>query len=293
MTTQLHSDANHLRTTREAFVKTIVAAAVFSPLSLATAGDALGREALVMPPTSRPFRRMGTIGLTLAERLRVSLFRHDDPEIPTDPCGYRIRLLGLDGELLGFGKGEIAPERGAFSDFEVAALVKAGERVQAHIEVEFETYVPVGVSAEVVDAKTNFTTAIPQDASITPAPSLVQMGTVGIGTGQFARVSVFHHAEAGAVGPPCDFAIRLLGLDGQLVAQNAGSLAPGKGSFFDYDPASALAKGERVQVHADVHMPPNPQGGLPMLGATLEIVDAKSGRTAIPSSPCGITDLQG
>jgi hypothetical protein len=113
MTTHLHSDANHLRTTREAFVKTIGAVAVFSPLSLATVGDALGREALVMPPTSRPFRRMGTIGLTLAERLRVSLFRHDDPEIPSSPCGYRIRLIGVDGELLGFGKGEIAPERRA------------------------------------------------------------------------------------------------------------------------------------------------------------------------------------
>jgi hypothetical protein len=69
------------------------------------------------------------------------------------------------------------------------------------------------------------------------------------------------------------------------MASDSGTLVPGPGAFFDYDLAGKRPKGERVQFHAMVRLPPGHD-----VGTLIEIFDAKTGITRIPRSPCGIED---
>jgi len=106
------------------------------------------------------------------------------------------------------------------------------------------------------------------------------MGSVGIASGQMARVSLFHH-----MGDliPCDMIVKLTGLDGKSLASDQVTLMPGQGLFIDYGLATGLDNGQRLQFHADVMIPEDHIG---MVGATLELFDDRTGVSAIPSGPC-------
>lgn len=107
-----------------------------------------------------------------------------------------------------------------------------------------------------------------------------RVGTVGLVAGQLARVSLFRHAQTGTHSGAAGFKINLLGLDGTLLSATEGELAPEHGLFFDYDLTAGLRKQTRLQFHADVEVPP----GVP-IGASLEVVDAKTGATTMPTDP--------
>jgi hypothetical protein len=104
---------------------------------------------------------------------------------------------------------------------------------------------------------------------------LRRMGPVALAGNQKLRVSLFHHEPA-----PCFFKIELLGLDGNLLGMQQGSLSPQAGTFIDFSPPNKLRKGQRLQFHAHVTAE-HP------LGATLEIFEPKTGKTAFEGPvPC-------
>lgn len=112
-----------------------------------------------------------------------------------------------------------------------------------------------------------------------PCPLPPGMGTVGVVAGQVVRVSFFHHLDQ-VPTTPCNVQAVLTGLDGQALGFAKAELLPGKGAFADFVLAENARRGERVQLHAEVHVPPDHP-----VGANLEIFDAKTGWTAFDITP--------
>jgi hypothetical protein len=229
---------------------------------------------------------MGTVGVVAGQVVRVSFFHHLD-QVPAPPCNVQAVLTGLDGQALGFAKGELVPGTGVFADFVLAENTRRGERVQFHAEVHVPADHPVGANLEIFEAKSGWTVFSIVPCWV-PARPTTGMGTVGVAGGQRVRVSVFHHLTE--VVTPCDFEAVLIGLDGKELARELGQVLPGQGSSLDLDLAAGLRKGERVQFHAEVRMPVHEDGVLP-LSTSLEIYDVKTGTTLVPSPPCNIPDL--
>jgi hypothetical protein len=124
-----------------------------------------------------------------------------------------------------------------------------------------------------------------------------RMATVGIVAGQLARLSVFFPGDPenfpddpenypndpeNFPSDPENFRVDFFGIDGKLLATGDGRVMPGQGAFLDFDLASHLRRGQRLQVHCIVTLP---KGYENQIGATLELFDAKTGATAIPSRP--------
>lgn len=211
------------------------------------------------------------------------MFHHPDPAGIINPCLFKIEVLGLGGELLGFNQGSVFPGQGAFADFDVAGGLKKGERVQVHVNVTIPPGGhPVGATAEVFDLKTGGT-LYPKSPCAEPEPFVLAMGTVGIVSGQIVRCSPFHHLDPGGIVTPCLFKIALYGIDGKVLGGNSGQIVSGRGVAFDYDlPGQAgLRKDERLQFHGDVWVEHPAE-----VGSVLEIVDVKTGETRYPVSPC-------
>lgn len=250
----------------------LLALSTLSPL-------AFSLSAQEQPPDEKhPAETMATVGIAAGQLARLSLFHHDVQGI--DPCAFEAVLVDVGGKKLAGATGKLMPGQGAYVDFDLAAELRKGERVQVHANV----LVPeghanhVGGTLEVFDVKTRVTAM-----SVRPCGVLAEMGTVGVVAGQTARLSVFHHADQGL--SPCGYRIDILGLDGKLLGSDGGKVLPGQGAFHDYDLAAGLRHDERVQFHAMVRMPVGHS-----LGALVEIFDAKTGVTAFGVVPCGIED---
>jgi len=85
------------------------------------------------------------------------------------------------------------------------------------------------------------------------------MGMVGITRDPLIRVSLFHDANvAGAIYPSI---VEIVAANGKVLASSKAELFPGTGTFFDYDLAQALKKGDRLQVHVIVRTQPDHPGG--------------------------------
>jgi hypothetical protein len=266
-----------ISTTRESLSRRkFLAAAAASPVAFAV-GRAAAQDPVpqvVEPPA------MGTIGIAAGQKLRVSVFDHAD--IPGTPCGFRIDVFGLGGQLLGQHTGEVLPGTGTFADFDVATQIRKPGRVQVHVMVTTFGDEPVEATAEVFDVRSG-STMIPDAPCITPVPLSRADASVGLIREQIMRVSVFHHPDANQI--PCDLIVEFISLDGTVLAVSQGSVLPGKGLALDWGDGfqgfPALAMGERLQIHAHV------QAGHPdMVGITGEVFDAKSGATAFVFIPC-------
>jgi hypothetical protein len=121
---------------------------------------------------------MATAGVAAGQALRVSLFHHVDPAGSVTPCLFKIEVLGLGGELLGFYEGQVFPGKGAYADFDVAKGLAKGQRVQVHINVTVPAGHPVGATAEVFDLKTG-ETRYPVNPCAEPAPLFWPWGRSG------------------------------------------------------------------------------------------------------------------
>lgn len=265
----------------------LLALSAATPFALASrTASAVGQISPPCPPT--PHEPMSTVGMVLGQLARVSLFHHVDAQFPTGPCIFRVDCLGIDGKLLATQNGTVVPGQGAFLDFDLAGHLPRGERLQVHCNV----FVPdghenhIGATVEIFDAETG-ETAFPDTPCIIPTPvEHMTMGTIGVVNGQIARLSLFHHQDPQIPTNPCVFRIDIYGIDGKLLGSNSGVLAPGEGTFADYDlAANTRRKDERVQFHAMVHVPPGHD-----IGSLIEIFDAKTGKTAYPEGPCIIED---
>jgi hypothetical protein len=132
-----------------------------------------------------------------------------------------------------------------------------------------------------------FTTRVSAQDPVPPPqktnPVLDAMATIGIAAGQRVRISVYHLTEVGVV-MPCDFQAVLIGADGNTLASIGGTVIPGQGAFVDFAHAGRLKRGERIQVHGAVVILgsfPNddPAHHAPLVGATFEVFDEKTGET--------------
>lgn len=267
------------QTTSEVSRRRFLGVAALAPVALAA--SSVRAQDPIPPPNPCPTQAlMGTVGVASGQMFRVSVFNHTE-----DPQQFEIEVFGLDGTLLGGFQGGCLPHTGTFADFDVAAGLKGGERVQAHVNVTSFSQQPLGATAEVFDASTG-ATRIPTNPCITPVPDpQMSHGSLGMIRGQAARVSVFHHSEENIPPTPCNFRIQIVGLDGKVLATHEGEVLPGQGAAFDWGDGSQsfpdLAKAERVQVHVSVYAEHPDE-----LGATIEIYDPKTGETQIPDAPC-------
>jgi hypothetical protein len=108
-------------------------------------------------------------------------------------------------------------------------------------------------------------------------------GMVGMTRDQIARVSVFH--GAGDAGIVCPDIVEIVDAGGKVLATSQAELFPGTGTFFDYDLAQGLKRGQRLQFHVIVRTRPDHPGG-----ASLEIYDRKTGVTRVVVTPSIIPD---
>jgi len=263
--------------------RTLLRIAALSPLAALAGGKASPALAQGFMPPLPP--RLGTVGLVAGQFARVSLFRHAQTGVPSDPSSVKIDIVGLDGSLLATTASTLAPERGIFFDYDLTAGLKKKSRLQFHADVEVPPGVPIGATLEIYDAKTG-ETAMPIDLDIVPDPThALAMGMVGVAAKQIARLSLFHESDGNVAKSPTPFTIELLGMDGKLLAWTQGSLPQEQGAFFDFDLTAGLRKGSRVQFHADVRIPLTT-----VVGAMLEIYDSKTGETAMPINPCIMPD---
>ena len=227
---------------------------------------------------------MGTIGVAAGQRLRVSVFEHG--EIPDSPCVFRIDIYGLNGQLLDTHTGEVFAGKGAFADFDVAANLRKPDRVQVHVMVTSFDTEPLLATAEIFYVKTG-QTSIPRNPCVTPAPQSPRdpSSSVGITRNHAVRLSFFHHPSPNQI--PCDLIGSLMALDGTVLTAFQGSMLPGKGFAFDWGEGSqgfpVLASGERLQVHAEVHIEHPDE-----VGMTGEVFDLKTGATLFDFIPCSI-----
>jgi len=116
------------------------------------------------------------------------------------------------------------------------------------------------------------------------------MAMVGYATGQRIRLSVFHITDAVGVVMPCDFRAVLFGGDGKVLGSQQGSVIPGQATFVDFVPAIRLQKAERIMVHGALVIlgsaqEPDPAHHAPLVGATLEVFDEKTGATTAAAFP--------
>jgi len=225
---------------------------------------------------------MGTIGVAAGQKLRVSVFEHG--EIPGSPCVFRIDIYGINGELLGTHTGEVFAGKGAFADFDVAANLRKPDRVQVHVMVTGDGTEPLLATAEIFDVRTG-QTSIPDSPCVTPRSESPRdpASSVGITRNHAVRLSFFHHPSANQI--PCDLIGSLIALDGTVLTAFQGSIFPGKGFAFDWGEGSqgfpVLASGERLQVHAEVHVEHPDE-----VGMTGEVFDLKTGATLFDFIPC-------
>ena len=188
------------------------------PVAL-TARVVAAQDPINPPPESCPAPRlMATAGVAAGQGLRVCLFHHDDPLYPSTPRAFKIKVLGLGGELLGVHDGEVFPGQGAFANFNVAKGLKPPQRIQVHVNVTVPAghEVMIGATAEVVDLETG-ATRIPVTPCFEPAPFALAMGMVGIVRSEVVRLSLFHHLDPAGLVNPCLFKIALTGIDGKLL----------------------------------------------------------------------------
>jgi hypothetical protein len=259
----------------------LFALSALSPLVLAGGPARLFAKDTVPKPQAAAPDRMATVGIAAGQLARLSVFHHLDQAI--SPCGFEAILLDVDGKTVASGQGTVSPGRGAFLDFDPAAGLRKGQRLQVHamVDVPADHAEHVGATLEIFDGKTGKTAMTIGPCGVR-AP-LAGMGTVGVVDGQAARVSLFHHDD-GAVGP-CGYQVDLLGLDGAVLGSNKGQLLPGQGAFHDYDLAAGLKRGESVQFHAMVRVPIGHA-----LGALVEVFDARTAVTECTVVPCGVED---
>lgn len=122
-----------------------------------------------------------------------------------------------------------------------------------------------------------------------PMPSCVPppMGMVGIVRGQVLGVGLFHHGEI-----PCSLNVAVVGIDGKALATEKVTLPAGGGIYRRYellsprDPALPREAARRLMFHVMVEgaePPPSPDH---LLGASAELLDAKTGRAAGAMNPC-------
>lgn len=220
----------------------------------------------------------GTIAVGKDEVVRLSAFVHLIDQIPETPCGIVFRLVREDGTTLHKRKAEVYPDTGSFLDFDPSAIKGLPEEpLRVHGLVLFESGAPVGSSLQIYDRATGNTRASAQPAG---PRSPVHHGSVGIAHGQVLRFSLFNHAIDQGVIPR----VALVGLDGKVLMEREVQLGPGAGGYADFDPGP-LSPGERLEVHADFHVPPKAR-----VGGTLELVDPNGAPVLLPVTPCNIVE---
>lgn len=112
---------------------------------------------------------MGSVGIAAGQIARVSLFHHMGDLIP---CNYIIELTGLDGKSLASDTGQLTSGQGAFIDYDLAAALEKGQRLQFHADVMIpeDHFGMVGTTLELFDGKTGVS-AIPNTPCGIPIPT--------------------------------------------------------------------------------------------------------------------------
>ena len=102
---------------------------------------------------------MGTIGIVRGQLARVSLFHLTESGVVMS-CDFQIRLIGLDGKVLGSNAGTLFPGQGAFFDHDLAASAQKGERIQFHAMVRRPPGHAVSGAVELFDAHSGITRSL-------------------------------------------------------------------------------------------------------------------------------------
>ncbi|MDB5969521.1 MAG: hypothetical protein JWQ90_1971 [Hydrocarboniphaga sp.] len=254
----------------------VLQSAALLPMALA-AGSAQAQ----IDTNAQSVRTMGMIGVAAGQVLRVSLLNHNDTT-----AGWKIEVWARDGQLLAIETGELDAQRGSFVDFDLAARLKRGQRLQFHVDVTGVSRLPVAATAELFDSNGG-NTVLSIQPCVRPEPDQLRtFASVGVVPGQILRVSLFQDLIEGAQSSP--YRIDILDLDGQRLDGAEGSLVPGSGIVFSWNPGvrtlprfGADPAATRQQVHVDVQV-----ADVYTIGATLEVYHARTGRTQINISPC-------
>jgi hypothetical protein len=153
---QFHVDVivprGHIGSTLEVFDQKTGATTFFAFPSIVTDPDRIpSPDALAM----------GSFGIAAGQLARVSVFHENGPGFPTGPSAVHIDILGLNGRRLASTDGSVSPGRGLFFDYDLAATLRRGERLQFHTHVFSERPGMVGSTLEIIDDKTGATTIAP------------------------------------------------------------------------------------------------------------------------------------
>lgn len=116
---------------------------------------------------------MGTVGIARGQLAPLSLFQHlSDGQFVG--CNGIIGMTGLDGKVLASDKGTLMPGQGLFMDYDLAAGLRRGERVQFHADM----MVP-GVTSAWSGRPSSCSTARPGVSAIPPNPCGIPIPTQG------------------------------------------------------------------------------------------------------------------
>jgi hypothetical protein len=125
----------------------------------------------------------------------------------------------------------------------------------------------------------------------TPVQTVGTTGMVGVAEGQFARFNVLNPGVLPpAIGVVCNALLTFIDAQGAVRKTKLVSVNPGQSAFLDLfgDVDLALAVGERKEIRATFTTPPvipvasvTPVAAPCTLRATLEVIDALSGKTQV------------
>ena len=124
-------------------------------------------------------------------------------------------------------------------------------------------------------AEANIDPGSPQDAT------LAALGSIGVSSGQVARLSVVLYM-GGIPGGGCVVAMEIRRITGDLLERQVFQLSTGQGAFLD-----ASGTQGRDQIYGVVrHLDPTGRGDPDhVVGATLEVFDTQTGRTTALLAP--------
>lgn len=125
------------------------------------------------------------------------------------------------------------------------------------------------------------TPALAQDPAPSPAGACAApMGMVGVAAGQRVGVGAFHHDAI-----PCDFLLRIVGIDGKAIVHETLQIPGGGGAYREYALAAGLGKtqgqADRRMFHVEADLPDDH-----LVGASVEVFDEKTGGAAGAVTPC-------
>lgn len=112
---------------------------------------------------------MGMVGMTRGQIVRVSLFHEAD--VAGIVCPDIVEIVDADGKVLASTKTELKPGTGVFFDYDLAAGLVPGKRLQFHVRVRTLPDHPGAATVEIFDKLTG-RTSVALPASLIPDSTL-------------------------------------------------------------------------------------------------------------------------